>query len=147
VSITERVAVATMARPGGVALVDRTGRVLAWEAAAPTDLVRLDAMVTVGRPGSVLPPAAGPGLHVAATLPTALSNRVVAVSVDRRGEVTLDLGNGLSAILGAVHDLSAKFEALASVLLGANPGPGVVDVTVPEEPTWAPPAAAGSGHP
>jgi cell division protein FtsQ len=139
VSITERVAIATLSRPGGVVLVDRAGRVLAWESVAPPGLVSLDVQVAVGRPGSTLPSVAGPGLRVAAALPAALASRVTAVAVDRRGNVTLSLSGGLIATLGATVDLPAKFESLASVVEGAHPtGPGVIDVSVPEEPTFGP---------
>jgi cell division protein FtsQ len=148
VSITERVAVATLPRPGGVALVDRTRRVLAWASAAPSGLVNLRVTVKVGRPGTTLPRAAGPGLHVAAVLPAILRSRVAAVVVDSRGDISLDLGSGLTATLGTTSDLAAKFESLASVLAGANPhGPGVIDVTVPEEPTFGPTPAPAASHP
>ncbi|HXX91965.1 MAG TPA: FtsQ-type POTRA domain-containing protein [Acidimicrobiales bacterium] len=150
VTVVERVPVAAVDRRGGVALVDASGRVLAWPAAAPAGLPLLAAPVGVGRPGSTLGAGARPGLTVAAALPPALARRVQGVDVGRDGTVTLDLGSGLRAELGAPSTLGAKLEALASVLAGAQPhGPALIDVTVPDEPLVgaapgpAPPAAAG----
>jgi hypothetical protein len=140
--VTERVPVGSVARPGGgVALVDASGRVLAWQATAP-GLV-LVAPVTPGRPGTVLPAAARPALVVASALPTTLAGRVQRVTANSLGMVTLALGKGVSASLGSTQDLAAKLVAVASVLAGVHvPGPAVIDVTVPDEPTVGPPSTA-----
>jgi cell division protein FtsQ len=140
ISVTERVPLGSMARPGrGVALVDATGRVLAWQDGAPTGLV-LAAPVTPGRPGTVLPGAARPALVVASALPATLAGRVHEVAVDARGVVTVGLGGRLSAMLGSTRDLQAKLIAVASVLAGVHlSGPAMIDVTVPDEPTVGPP--------
>ncbi len=66
--VTERVPLGAVPRPGGgVALVDATGRVLAWQGSA-LGLI-LGAPVTPGLPGTVLALAARPALAVAAALP------------------------------------------------------------------------------
>jgi cell division protein FtsQ len=142
ITVTERVALGSVARPGGgVALVDATGRVLAWEDGAAPGLV-LAGPVTPGRPGTVLPSAARPALAVASALTPTLAARVVEVAVDTHGMVTLDLGARLSARLGSTQDLQAKLVAVASVLAGAHvSSPAMIDVTIPDEPTVGPPPA------
>jgi cell division protein FtsQ len=147
VIVTERVPLGSVARPGGgVALVDASGRVLAWESAAVSGLV-LVAPVTPGPPGTVLAPGARPVLQVAAALSPPLSARVQKVSVDDRGVVRLDLGGGITAVLGSTTGLQAKLVSLATVLAGAHvSAPAVIDVTVPEEPTVGPPPPASRGR-
>ncbi len=134
--VSERAPLGSMARPGGgAALVDRTGRVLEWQAGAPTGLV-LAAPLTPGRPGTVLGRAARPALDVAAALPASLAGRVTQVSVTAAGAVTVSLGRGVSAVLGTTAELPAKLTALATVLADAHvSAPAVINVTFPDEPT------------
>ncbi len=136
ITVTERLALGSLARPGGgVAVVDASGHVLAWQASPPPGLV-LVAPVTPGRPGTVLARPAHPALEVASALPSALTGRVLRVTVTTGGLVSLDLGGGVSAALGSTARLEAKLTALASVLAGAHVSPpAVIDVTVPDEPT------------
>jgi cell division protein FtsQ len=136
ITVVERVPVALADRHGGVALVDATGRVLAWPSTAPAGLPILHSSTPAGAPGTVVGPTARAGSAVAAALPPALSGHVVGVSVGTGDTVTLDLGGGVSAALGQPSSLGAKFESLASVLAGVPiQGPAVIDVTVPQEPT------------
>ncbi len=115
ITVTERVALGSMTRPGGgVAVVDASGRVLAWQSMPPPGLV-LVAPVTPGPPGTVLASAARPALQVAAALPVSLAGRVRDVSANAGGMVTLDLGGGVSASLGSTAELPAKLTAVASV--------------------------------
>jgi len=140
ITVTERVALGSVARGGGGwAEVDASGHVLAWDATVPAGLV-LVVPVSPGRPGTVLAPAARPALVVGAALPATLDGRVHQVAVGAGGSVTLDLGGGVTALLGGTDGLRAKLTALASVLAGAAPrGPAVIDVTVPDQPTVGPP--------
>jgi cell division protein FtsQ len=145
ITVTERVPLGSIARPGGgVALVDASGRVLAWQAGTSPGLV-LVAPVTPGRPGTVLARAALPALQAAAALPSSLLGRVVQVRTDAQGMVTLDLGGGVSAVLGPSSALEAKMSSLASVLAGAHVrAPAVINVTIPDEPTVGrPPPGSG----
>jgi len=147
VLVTERVPVGALTRPGGIALVDGTGRVLAWEPSAPPGTAVLAAGVVPGRPGSVLPVAARPVLAVARTLPPSIALRVQEVVLGA-GTVALHLGGGLVAELGSPTGLAAKFAALAGVLARAAPsGPAVIDVSVPGAPTVGPPAPGSSPAP
>jgi len=133
-----------VARPGGVAVVDAAGRVLAWSRTSPAGLVALSAPISAGAPGTTLGGAARPGLDLVSALPPALAGRVHAVRVGARGDLSIDLGNGVGALLGPDANVGAKLEALASVLAGAPPkGPEWIDVSVPDEPTVGPPPAAG----
>jgi cell division protein FtsQ len=148
VTVTERVPAAVVSRPGGVALVDVHGRVLAWTHTAPAGLVALGAPGTAGPPGSVLGGGARPGLDLVGALPVALTGRVQAVHVGARGNLSLDLGRGVGAEIGPDVNLGAKLEALASVLAGAPPkGPAWIDVSVPDEPTVGPPPPGGQPPP
>ncbi len=149
VTVTERAAAAVVARTGGgVALVDDTGRILAWN---PTE-AGLAVLSAPGRrpgaPGQHLTVGYKPGLEVLSALPAVLRAQVTAVTVGPRGAVTLGLSHQVTAVLGSAVDLPAKFESLASLLAGAPPGgPEVIDLTVPEVPTVAPVAKAKSPTP
>jgi len=147
VVVTERVPLGSVARPGGgVAVVDASGRVLAWQKA--TAGLVLVAPVTPGRPGSVLSRAARPALEVASALPSTFEARVQRVITDARGTVTLDLGGGERALLGSTAELPDKLVALASVLSEVRTtGPASIDVTLPDEPTVGPPSPGSRPQP
>lgn len=141
VRLTERVPVAAVGRGASAsALVDGTGRVLEWSAtpAAADGLAVLQLSVSVGRPGTTLPPAAAPGLAVATALAAAAVPGVQTVTVSGPGDVTVGLAHGVQVLFGRARNLSSEVGALASVLAGAPPaGPAVIDVRVPGEPTVA----------
>ena len=143
IRVTERVPVGAFARPGGaVAVVDDTGRVLAWEpgpAAGPA----LAGPEPPGAPGSVVAPADRPAVTVASELPAPLAARVGAVTVNAAGAVTLSLGGGVRGVLGDTASLHQKLLSLASVLAATRVrGPAVIDVSVPDQPTVGPPGPA-----
>jgi hypothetical protein len=128
-------------------VVDASGHVLAWQATAPSGPV-LVAPVEPGPPGTILAADARPALLAAAALPPALAGRVAQVHVGPQGVVTLDLGAGVSALLGRTDGLHAKLVALASVLAGVPvSGPAQIDVTVPGEPTVGPPPPPSQPQP
>jgi len=136
VVVTERVPVATLpAEGGGVAVVDRSGRVLERETQAPAGTVALLVAAKAGPPGSVLPVGATGALDVARSLPGSLLSRVRVVSSEPGGGVNLGLAGGQQVVLGSPSKLDEKFEALES-LLAANvlTGPASVDLTVPDQP-------------
>jgi cell division protein FtsQ len=151
VVVTERTAVAAVEVPGGSgyagssdpgvswALVDGTGRVLTYQIDKPSGLLPMQVVVDPGRPGTYLPTADQAGVSVAATLPSVLVRRVQSIQVTPGTGVTLGISGGFSAIVGGAEDLTAKFEALASVLAGATLQNGdVINVTVPDEPAVGP---------
>ena len=135
VRVTPRQALGAVPRPGGgVAVVDAAGHVMAWQPAVPGDLL-ISGPVPPGRPGTVLGAGDRPALEAAAALPAPVAARTRQVSVNRAGVVAMDLGDGVSAVLGPVAQLSEKMTDLVSVLDGAHPtGPAVIDLTVPGEP-------------
>jgi cell division protein FtsQ len=149
VTVRERRAVAVVAAGSRWAELDPTGRVLAIVAAPPAGLARLVSVGPPGAPGTTLAHAEGP-LEVAASLPVALASLVTAVSPSKGGGVDLALSDGVGVVLGAPTQLPAKFEDVASILVGARLAAGsVIDVTVPQSPAVAPPgpetpAAGGS---
>jgi cell division protein FtsQ len=140
ITVSERKPVATVAREGQVALVDATGRVLAYERRAPPATVGLvlagSGVAPPGAPGSRLGSLARPALRVAAELPVSLAAQVTAVSLSGSGAISLELSGGMIALLGSDTELGEKFEDLASVL-GAVPlsAGDQIDLTVPSEPT------------
>jgi cell division protein FtsQ len=142
VTVVERVATAVVQNPGHDAVVvDGTGRVLSSAAEAAPDTPVLVAPVAAGRPGSVLGPAAAPGLAVLGAVPPLLQRRVEQVAVAADGDVTLALTGHVGVTLGPAVELPAKFEALLSVLVDVPPtAPEVIDVTVPDAPAVGPPA-------
>jgi cell division protein FtsQ len=165
VTVTERTVVAQIPRTHGVALVDDTGRVLAWSTSAQPGLVDLVTSIIPGRPGTTLSagqsversagrsidgPAGGPSglkaqLEVAGRLPPVLIGRVVQVEVTGGDQIDLSMTGGITAVLGPPDELEAKFEALAAVLAGANlAGVGTINVTVPEQPTTIQAVSQGS---
>jgi hypothetical protein len=123
--------------------------VLASVTVVPPGTVMLSAPVTVGRPGSVLGPAAGPGLTVVRAVPPALARRLESVAVAADGDVTLALTGNVGVTIGPAVELRAKFDALYTVLVDVPPAtPEVIDVTVPGAPAVGPPPApaAAVGH-
>lgn len=142
VVVVERTPVVALARPApasGYALVDAAGRVLQWVDVVPTGLAVLEAPVTAPRPGKLVAALARPGLVVAGAVERALPGRLHGVTVGPSGDVRLDLGQGVQVLVGRAQSLGPKIASLRSVLAGAPPpGPEVIDVTVPGEPTVGP---------
>jgi cell division protein FtsQ len=139
VRVVERVPVAAVAlgpqgAPGGWALVDRTGRVVADASQPPAGLVWLGGVGAPGAPGTTLR-GAGAALEVAASLPRAFSSQVEEVVEGPGGDVTLHLSSPLEVYLGSTVDLHQKFEDVAAVLAGGSLSAGdVVDVSAPATP-------------
>jgi len=139
--VTERVGVAVMAGPAtSWSVVDATGRTLEVQPARPPTLVQLVVQTARGAlapapVGGTLPPAAEPGLAVAASLPTAFSAQVTTVTVAPDRTVDLALTSGLTVELGTATDLPVKYEDVAAIIAHASlRGKKVIDVTVPDAP-------------
>jgi cell division protein FtsQ len=152
VSVTERTPVAAVRVPGTAAatqmwaLVDATGRILAYQSVRPRGLLAMDVFAAPGAPGTKLSATDQPGVDVAGSLPALLDRRVVSIDVSPEGGVTLGISGDMSAVIGAPVDLQAKYVALASVLAGAPlASADVINVTVPKEPTVGPPTRL-AGH-
>jgi cell division protein FtsQ len=137
--VTVRRPVGIVVRPGGgYAEVDGTGRVLADVPTRPPGLplvAEASRPAPPGGPGTWLAPATRGGVHVAATLPPALSGLVTTVVVQAGGAVELQLTVPVTVDLGTVTDLRTKYEAAASVLAGGSFAPGdMLDVSLPASP-------------
>jgi hypothetical protein len=137
ITVTERIASASVDTGNGVALVDGTGRVLERVAEAPPGLPQLtdvDGVPAVG--GTIDPPTAA---WVAGHLTGLARSGTRTVSVAPTG-VVLGLVSGPELRLGAPTAVGAKVRAALSVL-GALEGAAVayIDVSVPSNPVAGPP--------
>jgi cell division protein FtsQ len=132
IQVVERVAVGWTPLPGGAALVDRSGRVLARSASPPEGLPELAAAGPVAVLGRRVHPAAS--ARLVAALPPDLAARTLKATVGD-GAATLELGGGPQVRLGAPVDVAAKARVAAAVLatLGSTPV-AYVDVRVPQAP-------------
>jgi cell division protein FtsQ len=135
VSITERVPALAARAPGGWALVDPSGRVLARQAQRPPGPVLEGA--TVGPPGSRLD-AEGAGAVAAARAVSAnpaLAPRVQAVTLRDGGDIWLRLRGAGAVRLGNADDLGEKLRSAATMLARAELGAlAVLDVRAPANP-------------
>jgi hypothetical protein len=113
VEVYESVPVAAVAVPGGDALLDQEGRVLAVEEQAPPGLVRIDGVVVPAPGGWVEDPAGA--LRVAFALTPGLRSRVDTVIVTPEGQIDLRVRPQGTVWLGRVPDLDEQFRALTTV--------------------------------
>ena len=138
IRLVEREAVAVTAAEGGAsALVDGSGRVLAWVDAPPAGLAVLTGVPPAGPAGSTLSPEAVATLSVAVALPPELRARVagVAPAEGGGGEVEMRLSPEGSVRLGLPVDLDKKFDAIRAVLSQVDlRNLAVLDVRRPDNP-------------
>ena len=147
VAVVERVPIATCRLPAGTfALLDATGRVLSDQASRPLALPLVDLPAVVGPPGSSVGVSAQPLLATAAALPVSLLPKVVEIVGSADG-VELEMGDGVTAIVGNEEALAEKFVSLATVLRRV-PLTGIVavDLRVPAAPVLTPLASASIVH-
>lgn len=135
VRLVERTAVATIpAAAGGWSLLDRTGRVLAVDAAAPAGLVQVAG-----------PPSAGPGeqvgdevrasLQVLDAMPPSLSARVNGLTLAEDGTLELHATDMPVVRFGPPTQVRQKLVALATLVARTNlRGVAAIDVRVPTAP-------------
>jgi hypothetical protein len=155
ITVTHRVAVAEVAisagRPGdGVALVDRTGRVLVRLRGNPSSLPLLPSLRDPGAAGSWVPGAPGsPGgaqagaaeaLTVAAAVPPSIADRVSSIGLVG-GQLEVRVGTTV-AVLGTTAGLAEKMTSLRTIIDEVNlTGITQVDLRVPDRPTLTPSAS------
>jgi cell division septal protein FtsQ len=139
------------APPGGVALVDATGRVLELDDDAPEGLPVLGSLAVPGAPGTWIagtPGAASSGASVtkassaevlaaAAALPKALAAKIWTVEMGSQG---LQLTVGTTVILfGDTTQLADKVTALGVIIDQVSlAGIATVDLRVPDRPALTP---------
>ena len=138
IRVSEREPVAvTAAEAGPLALIDNTGRVLEWAAAAPPGLPVLTGLPPAGPPGTTLGMDGVATLQVAVALPAELRTRTagLAPAPGSGGEVELRLNPEGMVRLGPPDDLDAKFTAIRAVLAQVDlRNLAVLDVRRPENP-------------
>lgn len=135
VSIVERQPVASVATPGGFALVDPAGIVL-QESAEPIGGVPLIDLAG----GTVDSPTFGAAVEVLLSLPPELLAQVQSVSAHTQDDVALVLaGVGQRVTWGAADDSAKKAALLAALIAVTDPAqPGEFDVSAPTNGIFRP---------
>lgn len=114
IDVRERRAVAVLTRGATHVLVDSSGRALATVASRPLDLVAVEGLRVIPKPGGRASRAALDAVDVATRLARELPGTVRAVIA---GEpLTLALVDGGVAVLGTTDDLDAKLLAVEAML-------------------------------
>ncbi|MDP1793810.1 MAG: FtsQ-type POTRA domain-containing protein [Acidimicrobiales bacterium] len=136
ISITERVAIGAIGAPGGVALLDGTGRVLGVVKEQPAGTIAIIAADKIAKPGQI----AGEGLRFALAVLHALSKPLAeqADTVQRLpGKVpTYEVGlkGGVTIRFGEANQLAQKVTAAEAVYAVEKAAGTVIDVRVPRSP-------------
>ncbi|HUR77233.1 MAG TPA: FtsQ-type POTRA domain-containing protein [Acidimicrobiales bacterium] len=138
VRVVERRPLGVIGVPGGVALVDDSGRVLATATEAPPDTyaVAVAPGDTVPAPGQTVPAAVRGALRILTVMSDDLATKVEAARRLPGDPATYELGvrGGVTIRLGAAQRIPAKLAA-AEAVLAAQHSPGtVIDVRVPRSP-------------
>ena len=135
IAVVERVPVAGVPAKSGVAIVDRTGRVLALAPAAPQGLPVLLGLPPAGPPTSRVGGRSQDLLAVALAMPPPVSQRVTAVVATDGGQVELRLTPSGVVRLGPPGQLAEKMLATQTVLTQVDLARlAVLDVRVPASP-------------
>ncbi len=138
VRIAERMPLGAIGVPGGVALVDRTGRVLATASSPPANTfpVLIAPDDTIPGPGQLVPPAVRAALTILRALSEELGAQVEAVRRLAGATPTYEVAvrGGVTIRLGEAERITDKLTA-AEAVLAAEQAPGtVIDVRVPRSP-------------
>ena len=138
IRLVERQPVAfTISQAGNAAVVDGTGRVLAWADEPPPGLGALTGLPPAGPACTTLTPEGVAALTVAAALPAELRARTSGVlpADGGRGEVDIRLSPDGVVRLGPPEDLLRKFDAIRAVLAQVDlQNLAVLDVRRPDSP-------------
>jgi cell division protein FtsQ len=139
ITVTERRPIAYLPASAGVVLVDGEARQLARLDAPPPGLLRLDVPPVRPRPGEPAPGKFRAVLDLAATLPSVLADRIVALRPEPDGSVSgtvlLRDGGQAALLLGTPTQAGAKWLALATILEEADPARlATIDLRVPGAP-------------
>ena len=135
VDVQERQPVATLPGQGGVATVDRSGRVLAVSPTPPSGQPLLLGLAPAGPPGTMIGARAADLLAVAQAVPPAVVPRVAGVALAEGGQVELRLRPSGVVRLGPPDKLADKLLAVETVLAQVDlTRLAVLDVRVPSSP-------------
>jgi cell division septal protein FtsQ len=137
IAVTEEIPRFVVSMAGGTwESLSGDGRVLSASATRPAGLLLLTIPEVPGSPGAQLSNKDAAGLRVAASLPASFAAQVTGVTVEPAGWVQLALTTPILVDLGSTAQLTAKYEAVSSILAGATLHNGdVIDVSVPGAPT------------
>jgi len=135
IAVVERVPIAAVPAKSGVAIVDRTGRVVATLPAAPAGLPSLLGLPPAGPPSTRLGGRAADLLAVVQVMPPQVAQRVTAVVAADGGQVELRLKPSGTVRLGPPDQLADKMLAAQTVLTQVDlMRLAVLDVRVPASP-------------
>ena len=124
IEVSERVAVATVARPGEFLHLDREGVVFTSSATRPGQL----AVLRVARAGPS-DPATKAALEVLAALTPQLRERLREIVAESPTAIYLELAGGRRVIWGDATDSAAKAHIATSLLVESS---GTIDVSTPD---------------
>ncbi len=136
IQITERVPIGAIGAPGGVALLDGTGRILGIVAAQPARTVAIVAQDKVGNPGETV----GRGLRDALAVLHALSAPLAqqAETIHRLpGKIAtydVTLKGGVTIRFGEASQLARKMTAAEAVFAVEHAAGTIIDVRVARSP-------------
>jgi cell division protein FtsQ len=135
IEVQERAPIAALPGPGGVALVDRTGRVLTVAPAPPPGQPLLVGLAPAGPPGTRIGGRAGDLLAVARAVPPSVAPRLAGIVAAEGGQVELRLRPSGVVKLGPPTALGEKLLAVETVLTQVDlTRLAVLDVRVPASP-------------
>jgi cell division protein FtsQ len=137
VAIVERVAIGAIAVPGGVALLDRTGRVLGTASAPPAGAISVVASDAIPAPGATAPEPVRSALGILNALSSNLAKQVQSIHRLDGTPPTYELGitGGVTIRLGEADQMTDKLSAAEAVLAQQHAPGTVIDVRVPASPT------------
>ncbi len=136
VAVRERTAIGVIAVPGGVALLDGTGRVLETAKEPPAGTIAVTAPERVPGPGQMVGPAIRSALAVLRGLSPELLAKVQSVHrlVGKPPTYDLTIATGVTIRLGEPTRVAEKLAAAEAVLAAQNAPGTVIDVRVPQSP-------------
>jgi cell division protein FtsQ len=136
VTLRERTPVATVAVPGGVAVIDTLGRVLATASSPPAGTIPVETTGSIPGPGERAPDSVHGAVRILRALSTSLAGKAQAMRVlaGKPPAYDLVLKGGVILRLGDASGVPQKLAA-AEAVLAAEHAPGtVIDVRVPRSP-------------
>ena len=136
VTVTERVAIGVIAIPGGVALLDATGRVLQTMEQAPAGVIVITASDRVPGPGRRVVTAIQGALSILHGMSENLVKQTEAVRRLEGNPVTFEvcIKGGVTLLLGDTSQVAEKLAAAEAVLVSQRTRGTVIDVRVPRSP-------------
>ncbi len=136
IRITERVPIGAIGAPGGIALLDGTGRVLGVVENQPKGTVAVISDDKVGKPGTVVGGGLRGSLLVLHSLSKALAEKAESIHrlPGRTPTYELGMSGGVTIRFGDADDLPAKVTAAEAVYAVEHASGTVIDVRVPRSP-------------